>query len=767
LPLGRTKAANTIVSISPKYTLMKKIISLFLLAFVSLSNTPKKDPEPKKVTAYVNPFIGTGGHGHTFPGAVLPFGMVQLSPDTRTQGWDACGGYYTEDTSILGFSHRHLSGTGMTDFADFLITPFVGSLEKPQGKLKEYYPLSFSHANEKAAPGFYSVTFDNKIKASLTATTRAGMHQYEFPNKQAGLILDLHHNLHNQKVLESSIEIISPTEIRGMRLTEGWSKRDYVYFYAKFNQPFIVTLYNEDVAIKGHSAEGKNIKAVLQFENSTTVQVKVGISAVDEKGALHNLNAEMTDWNFAKIAQKADKAWEKELRKIEVKGGSLDQKTIFYTGLYHALIHPSTYSDVDGQYRGQDLKIHTLSKDTYYTVFSLWDTFRAQMPLIDLMAPSKTNAFIRSLLLKYQQGGLLPMWDLAANYTGTMIGAHATSVIADAYTKNIRDYDTELAYRAMKRSIPYDTTGIKVNHPAIWEWLMTKGKQYNADLGFIPADKEVIFATSRGLEYAYNDWALAQVAKDMGKTDDYLFLSERGKRYQKYFDKKTGFMRALDSNGNFMEPFNPNASNHMNSPYCEGNAWQWTWFAPHDVPGLIDLMGGKDAFEKNLDHLFTTDAKVEGEDISADISGLIGQYAHGNEPSHHIIYLYNYIGKGYKTQELADRIMKEQYHNHPNGISGNEDCGQMSAWYILNALGFYQVAPGDPTYTLSRPLFDQATIALENGKKITIKAYNNSLENKYIASVTLNGKKLDRLFFEHKDIANGAVLEFTMTAKRP
>lgn len=745
---------------------MKKIILILLLAFLLTSCKNAEIDNGTKFTQLVNPFIGTGGHGHTFPGAVVPFGMVQLSPDTRTQGWDACGGYYTDDKSILGFSHRHLSGTGMTDFADVLFTPFIGKLNIQNDTLQKYYPLRFSHKNETAKPGYYKVNFDNGIQAELTASTRAGFHKYQFPAGESGIIIDLHHNLHNQKVLQSNIEIISNTEISGMRLTEGWSKRDYVYFYAKFDKPFTVKLYRQNKEIGGNSLNDENVKAVLTFANPKEVNVKVGISSVDEKGALNNLDTEIKDWNFEKIRSLANDAWEQQLQKIKVEGGTGDQQTIFYTGMYHAFIHPSTYSDVDKRYRGQDLKIHTLDKGTYYTVFSLWDTFRAQMPLVDLIQPSKTNEFINSLLLKYQQGSLLPMWDLAANYTGTMIGAHATSVIADAYTKNIRGYDTELAYKAMKRSIPYDTTGIKINHPAIWEWLMTKGKQYNQEMGFIPADKDVIFATSRGLEYAYCDWALAQVAKDMGKTQDYKWLSERGTRYKKYFDKKTGFMRALDSNGKFIGPFNPSFSNHMNSPYCEGNAWQWTWFVPQDVPGLINLMGGKNAFEKNLDALFNTKAVVEGEEASADISGLIGQYAHGNEPSHHIIYFYNYINKAYKTQELADKIMKEQYRNAPDGLSGNEDCGQMSSWYIFNALGFYQVAPGDPTYTISRPLFDKATIALENGKKLIVKAIDNNSKNKFVVSVSWNGKALKTPFFKHSEIVNGGELVFKMTDKK-
>lgn len=714
-------------------------------------------------TAYVNPFIGTGGHGHTFPGAVVPLGMVQLSPDTRTQGWDACSGYYYDDNSILGFSHRHLSGTGMTDFADILFTPFVGDLQLEDDKLKEYYPLTFAHENEEASPGFYEVSFDNNIKVSLTATERAGFHKYIFPITNSGLIIDLFHNLNNQKVLESSIRIVDDRTIEGMRLTEGWSKKDYIYFTAQFDKPFSYTLYKEGKAIGDIELNGEHVKAVLKFEDAA-IMSKVGISPVDIEGARNNLDNEIAAWNFDEIKNRANVAWNKKLSAIEVKGGTEDEKEIFYTGLYHVYIHPSLYSDVDGRYRGQDLKIHQLdSGQKYYTIFSLWDTYRAQMPLLSILEPNLTNDFVNSLLLKYTQGGLLPMWDIAGCYSGTMIGAHATSVISDLYTKGIRGYDVELAYEAMMRSVPYDTTGVIVHHPAIWEWLMTKGKQYNEELGFIPADKDVIFSTSRGLEYAYCDWALAQVAKDMKKEEDYKYLMERGERYTKYYDSKTGFMRALDSNGNFMEPFNPSLSDHMNSPYCEGNAWQWTWFVPHNPQGLMKLMGGEQEFENKLDTLFNTTAKVEGQDASLDISGLIGQYAHGNEPSHHIIYFYNYINKGYKTQELADKILKEQYSTLPDGLSGNEDCGQMSAWYIMSALGFYQVAPANPIYTISRPIFDEAIITLENGKVLTIKANNNSRDNKYVQSVSLDGEKLDTPFFTHQNIADGGVLEFNMS----
>jgi len=739
---------------------MNKTALLIFIAIIAIS-CGKHDGN-QDLTRLVNVFTGTGAHGHTFPGAVLPFGMVQLSPDTRTLGWDACAGYHYSDSLILGFSHRHLSGTGMTDFADILITPYQGELTTENNRLKPYYPLEFAHSNEHAEPGYYAVKFDNGIEAQLTATERTGLHRYTFPQPGSnGLIIDLFHNLHNQKVLHSELNVLSSTEISGMRITEGWSKRDYLYFHAEFSVPFKAVLYSDNLATEQKSSSGTNLKTVLTFD-AARVDVKVALSAVDNKGALSNMKTETPDWDFTTKKEAAGKIWNEHLGKVIIKGGTETERMNFYTSMYHLFIHPSLYSDCDGRYRGQDLSIHQTDSGKYYTVFSLWDVYRAQLPFLTLIEPSKVNEFIRSLLLKYTQGGLLPMWDLAGCYTGTMIGAHAPSFIADAYMKGVRGYDTELAYKAMWRSVPYDTSGIIVHHPAIWEWLMTPGKKYNMEMGFIPADREVIFATSRGLEYAYCDWALGQVAGEKGKTGDYAALSERGSRYKKYYDPNSGFMRALDSNGRFIEPFNPNYSNHMNSPYCEGNAWQWTWFVPHDVPGLITLMGGKKKFENNLDTLFNTSAKVEGEEASADISGLIGQYAHGNEPSHHIAYLYNYIGRPDKTQELVDRIMRDLYAPVPDGISGNEDCGQMSAWYVMSALGFYQVAPGDPVYTLGRPLFDEAVVKLENGKNLTIRSLNNSATNKYVRKVSLNGISLDKPFFSHSDIQNGGVLTFEM-----
>jgi predicted alpha-1,2-mannosidase len=473
---------------------------------------------------------------------------------------------------------------------------------------------------------------------------------------------------------------------------------------------------------------------------------------------------EIPDWNFIAVKERAAAAWKKWLDRIEIKGGTKDQQKIFYTALYHTAISPNLFTDYDGHYRGMDKQIHQSVKgSSNYTVFSLWDTFRAFHPLMTIINPSDNEAWIRSLLQKYGESGALPMWELAANETGTMIGYHAVPVIVDAYMKGYRNFDVEKAYQAIVHASTYDTT-IIFSDKEVKDGLMPKAKYYNMTLGFIPADKENE-SVSKALEFAYNDWCIAQMAKALGKDDDYKKFSERSKRYVKYFDKQTGFMRGLNADGSWKSPFNPRYSNHRRDEYVEGNAWQWSWFVPHDVPGLIALYGGEQPFLKKLDSLFVVSSVVDGTNSSADISGLIGQYAHGNEPSHHITYLYNYAGQPWKTQELVDKILTTLYFNDPNGLSGNEDCGQMSAWYILSSLGIYQVSPGDPTFTLGRPLFDEAKLHLENGKQFTIKAVNNSATNKYVKSVKLNGKTLSKPFITYADMMKGGVLEFTMASK--
>ncbi len=742
--------------------------ALCLTVSYSKENKDKDFVSAKDNTAFVNPFIGTGGHGHTFPGAAIPNGMVQLSPDTRTAGWDACGGYHHTDSSIRGFSHTHLSGTGIGDLGDFLFIPFTGEAKTEPGTPENPdsgYRSRFSHDNETTTPGYYAVDLlDYKIKAELTASKRVGFHRYNFLNNEdRGVIIDLNHTVQDRHVVDSEFKIISDTEISGYKHIKGWAQNRHIYFYAKFDQPFSSKLFKETIEQTNiQELIGEKLVAVLNFAktDSKTIHMKVGISSVDYEGAKNNLMQEVPHWDFDKVKRDAHKIWEKELSKIAVEGGTEDENIIFYTSLYHAAMSPYTFNDVDGRYRGMDNEIHS-SENNMYTVFSLWDTFRAFHPLLNIIEPDKNNEFVNTLLTQYDQGGILPKWELNGNYTGTMIGYHAVPVIVDAYFKGNKNFNVEKAYEAIVHASTFDTIGIQFPSDEIKHKLSPKAKWFNETLGFIPADLENE-SVSKALEYAYNDWCIAQMAKDLGKQEDYERFMERSKRYQQYFDKETGFMRGVNEDKSFREPFNPKYSNHRVDDYVEGNAWQWTWFVPHDVDGLVDLMGGKVGFITKLDELFSTSSDILGDKSSSDISGLIGQYAHGNEPSHHITHMYNYVDEPWKTQKLTDSIMGSLYFNNPNGLSGNEDCGQMSAWYILNAMGFYSFCPGDTSYSVGRPLFDKAAINLPNGKQFVIKAKNNSPKNVYVQSLKLNGKALSQPFFNHDDIMRGGVLEFVM-----
>lgn len=503
---------------------------------------------------------------------------------------------------------------------------------------------------------------------------------------------------------------------------------------------------------------------MLQFatQKDEQVMVKMAVSAVDMEGAQKNLEAEIPGWDFEGIRKSARQAWNNYLSKIDVTTAEQDDKTIFYTAMYHTAISPNLFTDVDGRYLGMDLKTHQGDvNQPVYTTFSLWDTFRALHPLLSIIDPAKNNDYIRSLLLKAQEGGVLPKWELAGNYTATMIGYHAASLMADAYTKGYADFDLNEAYKACIRAAEYDTTGIKCPE-LVLPVLMPMARYYKNTLGYIPCDRENE-SVAKALEYAYDDYCISILAEAVGDYKNQEKYAKFAKAYELYFDPSTRFMRGLDSKGKWRTPFNPRASNHRNDDYCEGTAWQWTWFVPHDVEGLVGLMGGEDAFVGKLDSLFTASSQMEGEVVSADITGLIGQYAQGNEPSHHVIHMYNYVNRPWQTQELLDRVFKEQYRNDPDGLSGNEDCGQMSAWYILNSMGFYQVCPGKPVYSIGRPIFDKVVINLPENKTFTITALNNSKENKYIQAVKLNGKDLVTPFFEHKDMINGGTLEFVMT----
>ena len=721
--------------------------------------------------SYVNPFIGTGGHGHTYPGAVVPNGMIQPSPDTRIYEWDACSGYYYEDTTINGFSHTHVSGTGCADYGDVLLMPTVGKQEyHPMGSKSQQmaYCSAFSHDNEVAQPGYYSVLLERyNVKAELTATKRAAIHRYTFPEAEdAGFILDFDYSIERQTNEEMKIEVISDTEIRGHKKTVYWAFDQYINFYAKFSKPFTYTLVTDSVALEEGGPLLPTAKVLLQFPTAQNeeVLVKVGVSAVDMDGARKNVEAEIPGWDFDGVRSAARQAWNDYLSKIDIRTQNADQRTMFYTALYHTGLQPNLFTDADGRYFGMDLKPHQGSVDEpVYTIFSLWDTFRAYHPLMTIIDPELNEAFIRSLIQKEKEGGVFPMWELAGNYTGTMIGYHAVSLIADSYAKGYRNFDVKEAYRACLRTAEYDTTGI-ITHPRVLPHLMPQAKYGKTKIGYVPCDKDNE-SVAKALEYAYDDWCISQLAEAMGDEPNRTKYAAFAEGYKVYFDPSTRFMRGLDSEGNWRTPFNPRASTHRNDDDCEGTAWQWTWFVPHDVDGLVELMGGRDAFIGKLDSLFVADSSLEGESVSVDISGLIGQYAHGNEPSHHIAHLYNYVGQPYKTQALVDSVLHTLYFNEPNGLSGNEDCGQMSAWYVLNAMGFYQVCPGKPVYSIGRPLFDEAAIRLQNGNTFTIIAHNNSRDNKYVRKIILNGEELAAPFFNHQDIVNGGTLELTMGAE--
>ncbi len=720
---------------------------------------------------YVNPFIGTGGHGHTYPGAIVPNGMIQPSPDTRIYEWDACSGYYYPDTTINGFSHTHVSGTGCADYGDVLLMPTVGHQDyQSMGSESQQmaYCSAFSHKNEVAAPGYYSVFLDRyKVKAELTATKRAAIHRYTFPKAQnAGFILDLDYSLQRQKNEEMELEVISDTEIRGHKKTVYWAFDQYINFYAKFSKPFTYTLVTDSMALDKGGPLLPTAKILLHFQTKADEQVlvKIGVSAVDMDGARKNVESEISGWDFERVRRAARSQWNAYLSKIDIKTKDVGLRTMFYTALYHTGMQPNLFTDADGRYLGMDLKPHQGSADKpVYTIFSLWDTFRAYHPLMTIIDPELNEAFIRSLILKYREGGMLPMWELAGNYTGTMIGYHAASVIADSYVKGYRNFDVQEAYKACLRAAEYDTVGI-LCPPPVLPHLMPQAKYWKNKIGYVPCDKDNE-SVAKALEYVYDDWCISVLAEAMGDEETRDKYMGFAKGYEIYFDPSTRFMRGLDSKGNWRVPFNPRASNHRNDDYCEGTAWQWTWFVPHDVDGLVKLMGGRKAFIGKLDSLFTTDSTVEGSRTSADISGLIGQYAHGNEPSHHITHLYNYVGQPYKTQELVDRVLHTLYANDPNGLPGNEDCGQMSAWFVLNAMGFYQVCPGKAVYSIGRPLFDEVAIHLNNGKDFKVVAHHNSRANKYIQEIKLNGKKLDKPFFTHQELVGGNTLELTMGDK--
>lgn len=706
-------------------------------------------------TQYVNPLIGSASHGHVFVGANVPFGAVQLGPVNVFEGWDWCSGYNYASNTILGFTHTHLSGTGIGDLNDILLLPVSGKAALTKGTKEDMatgYGSYFSHNNEIVKPGYYSVLLDKyNIKAELTASERVGFHKYTFDSAdEAHILVDLADGIGWDRPVKTFIRKVDETKIEGYRYSAGWAADQRIYFAMEFSEPIAnITLHDSTAVVRGNGGEGLKMKAVLDFNTlkNKQVLVKVGISPVSSENAGANIKAEIPNWDFDKVVKEANSKWNKELNKIQIKG---DEKTmkVFYTSLYHTMFAPSIFNDANGDYLGTDKKVYEKANFTNYTTFSLWDTYRGLHPLYTITQPEKINDIVKSFLTIYQQQGRLPVWHLMGNETNTMNGNHSIAVIADAYLKGYRDYDTELAYEAIKKTAMQTRDGM----------------DYVQKLEYIPADK-MLESVGNALEYAIDDYCIAQMAKALNKTEDYAYFTKRANLHKLYFDKETTFMRGKLTNGKWRTPFNPLSSAHRKDDYVEGNAWQYTWLVPQDPYGLIDLFGSEESFLNKLDALFLITDKVEGEDVSPDISGLIGQYAHGNEPNHHIPYLYAFAGQPWKTAKLIREIDDKFYSTKPDGLCGNEDLGQMSAWYVLSSMGFYSVNPANGIYVLGSPLVNSAVINYKKGISFKINAIDNSADNIYIQRAEYNGNPYTKSYITQEMIAQGGELKLYMGSK--
>ena len=712
-------------------------------------------PKPADLAAYVDPFIGTGLHGHVFLGANVPFGAVQLGPvNIAVKAWDWCSGYNYSDSTIAGFAHTHLSGTGIGDLGDIQFMPTTGPVKVLSGVLNDpesgYYSL-FSHQDEIAQPGYYSVKLKRyNIGVQLTTTTRVGFHQYTFPqSNNAHIIIDLQKGIGWDHPVETYIKQVNDSTITGYRYSSGWAVDQRIYFAAVFSKRIKnFSVYDSLRLVNGTVLKGKNVKGVLSFNTTEgeKVKIKVGISPVSMANALLNIEAEARTWDFAKVRTEARKLWNHEFEKVVIKADTQRMRT-FYTALYHTMIAPSTFNDYNGDYLGTDKKIYGKAGFTNVTTLSLWDTYRAQNPLMTILQPERVNSLINSILAIYQQQGRLPVWPLMGNETDCMVGNGAIPVIADAFLKGYKGFDTKLAYEAVKQTAMGDRRGLK----------------FVKTLGYIPADT-MVESVATGLEYAIDDWCIAQMALKTGNKTDYEYFSKRGKNYSNYFDQQTHFMRGRISANEWRTPFSPFVSRHMKDDFTEGNAWQYTWLVPQDVEGLIQLQGGEKAFITKLDSLFIATGDM-GAEASNDISGLIGQYAHGNEPSHHIAYLFNYVGQPWKTAEKVRYVLDNFYTNEKDGIIGNEDVGQMSAWYVLSAMGFYPVNPANGAYVFGSPVINEATLKLAGAKVFHIVVKNNTPGNIYIQNMVLNGRVYLKSYLMHKDIIKGGELSIIMGNK--
>ena len=732
---------------------MKKLLlPLILLALAACNQQPKADyvTDPAQ---YVDPFIGTGGHGHTFPGATVPFGMVQFSPDTRMNDWDGCSGYHTSDHTILGFSTTHLSGTGCSDYGDFRFMPVVGEVKLDKGdeaNTASGYRSAFQHENEDAKAGYYSVLLDDyNTNVELTTGDRVGMMRCTFPkDADAHLLLDMVEGVNDEYVYESWLQVENENAISGFRKTRDWANEQYLYFYAEFSKPIASCSMFENGVRLGEEprAQGNRVRAYFDFgmEDGQPLVMRIAISAVDAEGAKNNLKAELAenDFDFDALKQKAFDKWNTELKRYEVSDPNESNKTVFYTALYHCMIAPNLFSDADGRYRAHDLKVYKSDRPVY-TVFSLWDTFRSLHPLFSLMQRERTLDFINTFINKYETNPhhMLPIWELAANETYCMIGNHAIPVIADAYFAGIRDFDTEKALEAMVASSKDDFRG------------MGAYMKY----GYIPIEVEGE-ATSKTLEYAYDDWCVARMAEAMGKTDIAKEFYARAQNYKNIYNTQNQFFQGR-RNGGWMRPFDPA---QVNFTLTEANSYQYGFFVPQDVNGHIDLMGGRDSYEAKLDALFNAPSNLTGRE-QPDITGLIGQYAHGNEPSHNTVYMYNFVGQPTKTQKYVKQVMDDFYTDRRDGYSGNEDCGQMSAWAVFSCMGFYPATPASGYYVLGVPRFERTKLTFENGKQFEVVAKNLSEQNCFVKTVKLNGKPLERSYITFEEVYNGGTLEFTMT----
>lgn len=713
-----------------------------LIVFSGCGRTVTEQNKEERLTEYVNPFIGTGYHGHTFPGAAFPFGQIQLSPDNGTQGWDWCSGYHYSDSILSGFSHLHLSGTGIGDLADISFLPVASEVVFKEGEKNQdfvsRYAGRYKHVNESAEPGYYSLTLNSGIRSEFTVSERAGVHRYTFPEKGNNtIIINLGFAINWDSPYDTKINLVDNKLVTGSRLSKGWAADQHVYFAVRFSEPVKGSLIQET---------GKRGRTVGAFTFSEkVVNAKVGISSVSIENAIQNLDSSIQGWDFEATRKAASDAWEKELSKIRIKSDDPDQKTIFYTSLYHTMVAPALFSDLNGEFKG--VKGNLMKAEGYkrYTVFSLWDTYRALHPLFTIVQQPRVNDMVKSMLDHYDQTGILPVWELEGNETFCMVANHSISVIGEAIMKDIGDFDRAKAFEAMKATSFNDRDGMG----------------FYDKLGYMPADK-IQQSVAKSEEVAIDDWSVAAVAGKLGKNDDAEYFRKRSISYRNYFDKETGFMRGKLSNGKWTTPFDPAFSNHEGSDYTEGNAWQYLWLAPQDVEGLISLLGGKEQFADKLEQLFNVEEGVKGEQASADISGLIGAYAHGNEPGHHTTFLFNYVGRAWRTQELNRKIQTEMYSNTPEGLCGNEDCGQMSAWYVFSALGFYPVNPSELKYQFGSPIVQEAKLEVAPGKYFTVLAPLASKANMYIQKVSLNGSVLDRTYITHKEIMDGGVLTFEM-----